>query len=435
MSQIRDAVPNLREAIPFRPSVPKFRTQVILFVIMGLLGTAFVGAKYVRLSHILGWDSYIVYLHTPDTSGLYKGSEVTMRGVPIGSVRELNINAHGARVTMDINDDSPLIPVSSDVKILHRSPIGEQYVDIQPSTVEGPFVSDEGVLFADDEDLPVPVEDFLLNVRTLTQSLPLRSLGVTVNELYDVFHGRGPQIRSLNQSLTELTELGNRRMPDIHNVLDNSAILLSSHAKQSSRIQSFAADIRSVTDTLVDNEDSLAGIIDNTAPFARRVDGFVNSARPSVTEAAANLAGTAAALQPYSSAFQAVLQMLPQLAAASGTTGPGDKTIHFALVLDTVSPPPCTSGYERTYELIQQQRRIDPNFNPETQDFPVNLDARCTVPVGSPTAVRGDARKWLADPKVVQPWDSKPKRGMPRPDLNGAATRLAEITGLRVPGA
>ena len=94
------------------------------------------------------------------------------------------------------------------------------------------------------------------------------------------------------------------------------------------------------------------------------------------------------------------------------------------------NPTPCTQGYERTYEIIEQLKAQDPSFDPLEQDFPPNYEARCTVPFGSPTAVRGADRVEYAHPDVPQPWDSTPKIDPDRLNLSVAAEQLAVLQGL-----
>jgi len=59
---------------------------------------------------------------------------------------------------------------------------------------------------------------------------------------------------------------------------------------------------------------------------------------------------------------------------------PGDGTAHFGLVLNVNDPQACTAGYGGT-------QRIGPDQS--TNLPPVNTGARCTLPRGSSSSVRG----------------------------------------------
>ena len=80
--------------------------------------------------------------------------------------------------------------------------------------------------------------------------------------------------------------------------------------------------------------------------------------------------------------------------------------------------------------MIDAIKRKNPSFDINYDDFPLNLNARCTVPQGSPTGVRGAARASLANPNIPQPWDNKPKKDPDRLDLNPLASQLAWLLGV-----
>ena len=143
-----------------------------------------------------------------------------------------------------------------------------------------------------------------------------------------------------------------------------------------------------------------------------------------------NLSTTMKTVDPLAPSFKVLLQLLPALAAGGLSVAPGDGTIHFGLVLEMDNPTPCTQGYEGTQRIIEEMKAQDPSFDPQEQNFPPNYDAKCTVPFGSPTAVRGADRVEYAHPDMPQPWDNTPKIDPDRLNLSVAAEQLAVLQGL-----
>ena len=86
----------------------------------------------------------------PGSGGLYKGSEVTYRGVRVGRVTELNLTDDGVQATARL-DSTARVPVDARPKVRSLSPVGEQYIDFQPDSPSGPFLTAgdtvRGVLF------------------------------------------------------------------------------------------------------------------------------------------------------------------------------------------------------------------------------------------------------------------------------------------------
>ncbi|ROZ93701.1 mammalian cell entry protein, partial [Gordonia sp. OPL2] len=94
------------------------------------------------------------------------------------------------------------------------------------------------------------------------------------------------------------------------------------------------------------------------------------------------------------------------------------------------NPAACTRGYESTNAMVQKMKREDPSFDIRYDDFPFNTNAKCTVPVGNPTGVRGAARAPLSNPDYAQPWDSTPKKDPDKLNLNPLAQQLAALMGV-----
>lgn len=81
--------------------------------------------------------------------------------------------------------------------------------------------------------------------------------------------------------------------------------------------------------------------------------------------------------------------------------------------------------------MIAEIKRKNPDFDQRYDDFRFNTDVHCTVPTGSPTAVRGANNAALADPAYAQPWDHTAKKDPDKLNLNPLATQLAQLMGVR----
>ena len=56
------------------------KVQLIVFVLITLVGVAYVGARYARLDRLVFDDSYRVVAHFADSGGIFEGAEVSYRG-------------------------------------------------------------------------------------------------------------------------------------------------------------------------------------------------------------------------------------------------------------------------------------------------------------------------------------------------------------------
>jgi phospholipid/cholesterol/gamma-HCH transport system substrate-binding protein len=83
--------------------------------------------------------------------------------------------------------------------------------------------------------------------------------------------------------------------------------------------------------------------------------------------------------EPRQDALRQLLVTYPGVVSTAYTAAPGDGTAHLGLVINLNDPFPCTQGYEDT------QHRSGDDLGP----VPLNTDAYCAEPPGSPITVRG----------------------------------------------
>ena len=99
----------------------RVRVQVVLFVVIALATTAFVGANYAGLGRLFGSGSYTVKLELAEGGGLFTNGEVTYRGVAVGRVGELRLTVTGMEADLLIDDAAPPIPADSRAVVAQAS--------------------------------------------------------------------------------------------------------------------------------------------------------------------------------------------------------------------------------------------------------------------------------------------------------------------------
>ena len=157
------------------------RTQLIAFVVIAILGLVYVGGKYVRLDQLLGFGQYTVKANFADSGGIFTNAEVTYQGVAVGRVAALSLRPDGVRVDLDLDSGGPKVPATAQAVVANRSAIGEQFVDLRPSSVGGPYLRNDSVI--SDTSIPTPVQDVLSSAISLSDSVPIDDLHTVVTEL------------------------------------------------------------------------------------------------------------------------------------------------------------------------------------------------------------------------------------------------------------
>jgi len=142
---------------------------------------------------------------------------------------------------------------------------------------------------------------------------------------------------------------------------------------------------------------------------------------------------------PRTTGLRTINQLLPAISAAGFTAAPGDGFAHFGLVLNVNDPFPCVAGYEGTYAELHKQQAANPNFNDTEMTSPLNTNAYCAEPNGSPISVRGSqhANQLPGSPVIppVQPGGAGFNLGPLSPGVGTLVNQLAGLLNTLLFGA
>ena len=405
------------------------KIQLIVFVVVGLVALVYVGAKYARLDKLAGVGMYTVTAKLPDSGGIFTNAEVTYQGVPVGRVGKLTLTPDGVDVALDIDSGGPEIPASATAVVANRSAIGEQFVDLQPTSSEGPYLKGGDTITK--YVLPEPLEDVVASAIDFTDSIPVDDLNTVITELGNAFNGQGENLTRLVDSLGKLSRAGVDNLIETVALIQNSNVVLDTQADQSDAILTWSRNLNLVTATLASADPDLRRLLTTGTLSATQISELIQKNGNDLSKVVKDLAEVARTIEPATYTTSTTFAMLSALSAGSHAPAPGDGQIHFGVVLETNNPAACTRGYEGTDAVLAEARRNNPDFDPRYDDFAFNTEAKCTVPLGNPTGVRSAERAQYANPAYPQPWDNTPKKDPDKLNLNPLAQQLAALLGVR----
>ena len=139
-----------------------------------------------------------------DASGLLPRNDVTMRGVVVGSVKEVDLAEDGnVNVVMNLEPDA-IVPEGTVAEIVRRSPIGELTLELQPG--EGEPMQEGDTIAVEDTIPPPDVSKTIEVLADVLHEVPSEDLNTVVTELADAVRGRGDDISTFNRAVAELPE-------------------------------------------------------------------------------------------------------------------------------------------------------------------------------------------------------------------------------------
>ncbi|MHA6792693.1 MCE family protein [Pseudonocardia bannensis] len=357
----------------------RIRLQLLAFLLVAVVGTGYVGFRYGGLDRIFGATTYPVHVQLPDSGGIFTGADVTYRGVSVGRVGPLTLTAQGVDVQLDIDRGAPEIPADVDAQIRNLSAIGEQYVDLQPATDGGPVLESGSVIPAGRASAPVPVEELVVSLDDFVRSVPLDSLRTVVDQLGVAFADTALPLQKLLDTSNAFTAAAVEALPPTLTLLRDGRTVLDTQRDVSEEFRSFSRDLALLADQLKTSDPDLRRLIATGPQVSDQLTELLRESGPGLSWLVADLLTVSRIAEPRQDGLRQVLVTFPGITSNGFTAVPGDGTGHLGLVLNVFDPFPCAQGYEGTTHRDGR----------DTADTPVNEEAYCAEPPGTPKLVRG----------------------------------------------
>lgn len=354
------------------------KVQLLAFLLITMLGVSVLSAKYVGLTERVFGTGPTVSVDLAQSGGIFAGSEVTYRGVKVGRVESLVLLKDGVRVRAKL-DSGTHVPKDTIAVVENRSAVGEQYLDFQPRSTRGATLADGDVVPMRDTRTPIRVDQLLLDVDRTVSSVDRERLGVVVDELGDAFAGGGSDLQRLIDHGTSLSTAASDALPETLKLLDDGKIVLTTQRETAGSIKTFATNFANLSETLRDSDPDLRRVLDRGVIASKELDGLIVENQGNLAQLVANFITIGQITNSRIDGIEQMFVTYPEVVVGGFTVVPGDGTAHFGLQLNT-SPPACTRGYEGTKKTDPAQVSGLP---------PVNTNARCTLPRGSASSVRG----------------------------------------------
>ncbi|WP_133800706.1 MCE family protein [Kribbella caucasensis] len=362
------------------------RIQLMVFLLITVVGIAYVGGKYAQVDKLLFDDDYTVSASFAESGGIFSGAEVTYRGKPVGRVGELKLLSDGVEVNLDIEKD---VKIPNDVLavVANRSAIGEQYVDLQPRRDDGPYLQDRSKIDRADTAIPIDTTELLLNLDQLVNSVDKESLRTTVKELGDALRGKGGDLQKIIDSSGLLINDADANIAQTIKLINDGNTVLATQVASGDAIRTWAKNLALLSDTLVASDKPLRTVIDQGSGASEQVTALISENRADIAVLLGNLLTMSEITAVRLDAVEQLMVVYPAVAMGGYVVpgrdkGTGHYDAHFGLVLG-FDPAACRAGYNATDKRVPQ----------DTTDKPANTKAGCTAAPGSGVNVRGAQNK------------------------------------------
>jgi len=306
---------------------------VVLALLLGLAVASYQKA-FTDVAHVV--------LKT-DTAGnqLQEASDVKVRGVIVGDVRDVKASQNGATIDLAINPDYlDQIPGNVSARLLPKTLFGERYVSLQiPDSPSQKDLADGDVIGQDRSSNAIELQKVIDDTLPLLQAVQPQDLSYTLGAVADALRGRG---KSLGENLASTGEYFgqiNTELPQLQADISELADFADTYQGAADDLLAVLDNLSVVNRTLVDQQEQLRRTFTVVDASANVTAGFLETNERNLISLAQTSRPVLGVFAKYSPEYPCLLNGLtrfnPMISQAFGADG--DPALNLNI---TVSLPP-----------------------------------------------------------------------------------------------
>lgn len=257
---------------------------------LALLTMLVVGVTYVlfgtlQLNPLRG--ETLVRVQLAETGGLLPGQDVTLRGVPVGRVRDIELSDDGVVAVIALRHDAR-VPLDSDVRVSALSAVGEQYLDFHANTNAGPYLEDGSEVARDRTSTPVSLGTLLGNLDGSLSQIEPDKLTTVLEELR--VGPQGPQkLAAILDGGAFMVSTLDSVLPQTVSLLNSSRVVLPTLHDVSPGLAATSADLSSILGGVEAMDGGYRRLLDNAPAAMTGLDNVIADNSPTMVQLLGNL--------------------------------------------------------------------------------------------------------------------------------------------------
>lgn len=243
-------------------------------------------------------------------NALQEGSDVKLRGVPVGTISGITPAATETRLTLALEPAvaRKLSPATSAL-LLPKTLFGERYVALQPtSSAVGAGLHSGDVIHQDSSAKAVELQDVFDRLLPVLQSIDPAKLAATMGALADMLRGQG---REIGDALASWNGYLKKLDPLVGQMTDDFAALgrvADEYADAVPDLLDALDTLTTTAKTLVDKEDDLRNVFASVTGTSDVSDAWLSDSRDTIRILTNRGRAALDAVAPYASEFPCLFQ-------------------------------------------------------------------------------------------------------------------------------
>lgn len=318
------------------------------------------GLVFIVLLGLLGWLAVAVYdkafsedvlvrLRTDRVGNQLKAqADVKVRGVPVGTVREVRTNGQGADVLLALDPGQlHLLPRNVSARLLPKTLFGQRYVSlIIPDNPDARPLAAGVVIEQDTSTKAVELEQALRDLLPVLQAVQPQKLASTLGAMAQALEGRGKPLGTTLVSLNGYLDQLNPKLPELQADIGRFADTLATYQQAGPDILDALSELTTTSRTIAEQRQHLSDLFSTLTTASNDLNGFLNANGRTLIALSDASRPTLELLARYAPEFPCLLGTVTALkprvgkAFGVGTNQPG---LHLTLTVNPSrgsGPPP-----------------------------------------------------------------------------------------------
>lgn len=322
-----------------RPAASSRRTR---------LATQALGLVFLLCLALFGWFAIAVYNKTfsdaetvilrADRVGNQLGpnADVKVRGMVVGSVREVRVSGERTEIELAIEPDKiGQLPSNVTARLLPKSVFGQKFVNlIIPDEPDPLPLSAGAVIEQDDSRVAIELERLLNDLMPLLQAVQPQKLAASLGSAAQALDGRGEQLGGTLVTLNSYLNQLNPHLPRLQSDIAKFADVLEAWEAVGPDLIDALHELRTTSRTIAERRQDVHALLVTVAAASDELQGFLRPNSDVIDELAANSKPVLRLLAQNSGRFpclfDAVNRLRPIVEKALGK-GTGEPGLHVDL--------------------------------------------------------------------------------------------------------
>lgn len=269
---------------------------------------------------IPGTGSKTVVAYFANSEGIYVGDNVSVLGVPVGTITGIKATGNQVRVTMKVDGDIK-VPAAAQAVIVAPSLVSSRYVQLAPRYTGGPTLADGGVIPRSRTYVPVEWDQIKDELNRLAVALGPNganrdgSLSNLVRSANTTLSGEGSTFANTITNLSKAVGTLNNGSGDLVSTIQNLQLFVTALRDSDQQISVFTTRLDAVSSLIDGNGGELTAAVRTLASAVGKVEGFVKSNKNQLLSSTSGLAALTKIVASQQENLAQTLQVAPNALA------------------------------------------------------------------------------------------------------------------------